>query len=202
MVHSVQGVPLAELAPAGYYLAVRVGFAFPLAEYNALPESWVAEYTREGMMLDDPVMRWLYGHAGACRWGALDLPDPRGILARAAAHGMHFGVAVAQVDPGPKGQRSFGSFARADREFTDEEIDKLSLLVGHLHETSATPTNLTEAELEALRMVKEGLLLKEIANQLGVSEGAVKQRLKNARLKLGARNGSQAVSIAVEAGLI
>lgn len=54
----------------------------------------------------------------------------------------------------------------------------------------APPTNLTKAELEALRMVKDGLLVKEIANILGVSEGAVKQRLRNAKSKLGAKNRS------------
>ena len=66
----------------------------------------------------------------------------------------------------------------------------------------APPSNLTRAELEALRMVKDGQKLKEIGTALGITEGAVKQRLKNARLKLGARNGSHAVSLATAAGLI
>ena len=35
-------------------------------------------------------------------------------------------------------------------------------------------------------MVKDGKRLKQIAHELGVSEGAVKQRLKNAKTKLGA----------------
>ena len=64
------------------------------------------------------------------------------------------------------------------------------------------PSNLTMAELEALRMVKNGLLLKQIAAQLGVSDGAVKQRLKNARLKLNAKTGTQAASMATAYGLI
>ena len=51
-------------------------------------------------------------------------------------------------------------------------------------------------------MVKSGLLVKEIAAKLQVTEGAVKQRLKNARVKLGAKTGSQAVSIADGYGLI
>jgi len=61
---------------------------------------------------------------------------------------------------------------------------------------------LTAAEREALGLVRDGLLLKEIAHELGISETAVKQRLKNARIKLKARNGSHAVSIAVRAPLI
>ena len=55
---------------------------------------------------------------------------------------------------------------------------------------------------QALRMVRDGLLLKEIAAWLGVSENAIKQRLKNAKLKLGAKTISQAVSISVTYALI
>ena len=51
-------------------------------------------------------------------------------------------------------------------------------------------------------MVKDGLLMKEIADLLGVSEGAVKQRLKNAKLKLGAKTGTHAATMATSFGLI
>lgn len=192
----------ASLAPAGFYIALRIGFAFPLAEQNALPVHWVDTYTRKNYMLDDPVMRWLYGNSGARRWSDLGLDDPRGIMRDATRHGLEFGVAICFDDPGPKGQRSFGSFARADREFTDEEIRHLSARLEWLHIAMAPPTNLTRAELEALKMVKDGLLVKEIANRLGVSDGAVKQRLKNAKAKLGSKTRSQAVSAATGYGLI
>jgi LuxR family transcriptional regulator len=78
-------------------------------------------------------------------------------------------------------------------------------LRGHiqrLHAEKAPPSNLTLAELEALRMVRDGLRVKQIALELGVSEGAVKQRLKNAKLKLGAQTGAQAAAMASEFGLI
>ena len=70
------------------------------------------------------------------------------------------------------------------------------------HNNSKPLVQLTAAEREALGLVRDGLLLKEIARELGISETAVKQRLKNARIKLKARNGSHAVSIAVKASLI
>ena len=62
--------------------------------------------------------------------------------------------------------------------------------------------NLTAAELETLTMVKNGLLMKEIACVLGISESAIKQRLKNARLKLNAKTGSQAAATATMLGMI
>jgi LuxR family transcriptional regulator len=50
--------------------------------------------------------------------------------------------------------------------------------------------------------VKNGLLMKEIASVLGVSESAVKQRLCNARRKLNAKTGSQAAVRATMLGMI
>ncbi|OYX41756.1 MAG: LuxR family transcriptional regulator [Rhodobacterales bacterium 32-67-9] len=202
MEHAANGREFSYIAPAGYYIALRVGFAFPIAETNALPDAWVDYYTQRGFMLHDPVMQWNYSNSGAIRWSAIALPDPRGIFSAAARHGLKYGVAISCASTGTEGQRSFGSFARTDREFTDEEIALLSHKLRRLHEATAPPTNLTAAELEALRMVRDGLLLKEIANDLGVSEGAIKQRLKNAKLKLAAKTISQAVSIAVSYALI
>lgn len=191
-----------ELAPVGYHLALRVGYAFPMEEINALPPDWVEFYTRERFMLFDPVIRWFYQNAGAVRWSAISISDPRGILEQAAHYGLKYGVAIAVYDESNAGLRSFGSFLRDDREYTDDEIERLRAHVEHLHQDREPPTNLTQAELEALRMVKNGMRLKQIAHELGVTEGAVKQRLKNAKTKLGAATGAQAATMARGYGLI
>jgi len=201
MIHSTQGTLFASLAPAGHYLALRVGFAFPAFEFNALPDSWVAAYTEQGMMLDDPVMRWVYHNTGTIRWSDLTETDPRGMLDAAAQHGMPHGAAVS-IEGAGDGLRSFGMFARDDRPFRDAELAQIERQLRELHVQSAPSNKLTAAEIEALTMVKEGMILKEIAFRLGVSEGAIKQRLKNARIKLNARTGSHAVSIAVASKLI
>ena len=70
------------------------------------------------------------------------------------------------------------------------------------HGAMRPPQNITDAEIEAMRLVKSGHRLKQIAYQLGVTEGAVKQRLKNARLKLNAKTGAEAISRAAAFGLI
>ncbi len=192
----------ATLAPAGYFFALRIGFAFPMFEKNELPKDWVDCYNSNGYVLADPVMQWLYSSSGATRWSEIDFADTRGVLDQAAEFGMRFGVAVSCADTGPHGQRSFGSFTRADREFTDSEIETLEHNLKALHETLVPPTNLTHAELEALGMVKNGLLMKEIADLLHVSEGAVKQRLKNAKFKLKAKTSTHAATMATSFGLI
>lgn len=193
---------IGQLAPAGYYIALRIGFAFPMEEINELPQEWVNHYTTNGYGLFDPVLRWAYANVGTCRWSELGIDDPRQILSQANNFGMKFGVVVSVFDSGANAQRSFASFARADREFTPLETKLLQAYLRRRHNEAAPPTNLTRAELEALGMVKDGLRLKEIAYRLNVSEGAVKQRLKNAKRKLGAKTGSQAAALANQYGLI
>ena len=73
-VHPADEEAFADLAPAGYYIAVRLGFAFPLAEYVAFPKPWVDLYGREGLMLDDPAVRWAYDNTGAARWSESAAP--------------------------------------------------------------------------------------------------------------------------------
>ncbi|WP_234992182.1 LuxR family transcriptional regulator [Roseisalinus antarcticus] len=190
------------VAPVGHYLALRLGFAFPMEEINNLPPDWVEHYTTQRFMLSDPVIRWIYANVGAVRWSDIDLEDHNRVLAQARTFGLRFGLAVSVFDNNPEGQRSFGSFARADREFTEPEIRLLTAYVTRRHHEKAPPRNITNAEIEALRMVKDGLRLKQIAHELGVSEGAVKQRLKNAKKKLGAQTGAHAAALAADYGLI
>ena len=193
---------LEGLSPTGFYLALRVGFAFPVEEVNCLPSDWVQHYTRHGFMLFDPVIRWVYANVGFTRWSAIANDDARGVMGQARAFGLRFGIAVSVFDGNDAGQRSFGTFVRPDREFTDLEAKLLHAYVARRHQEMAPPTNLTKAETEALVMVKDGKRLKEIAHELGVSEGAVKQRLKNAKSKLGAKTSSQAAAIASQHNIV
>ena len=153
-------------------------------------------------MLSDPVIRWIYANTGAVRWSEITLDDPKRVLAQARTFGLRYGVAISVFDRNPEGQRSFGTFVRSDREFERGEIEQLQRYVERRHQEKAPPRNITEAELEALRMVKDGLRLKQIAHELGVSEGAIKQRLRNAKKKLNAQTGAQAATLATEYGLI
>lgn len=171
-----------------------------MEEVNKLPADWVDHYTAQRFMLNDPVMQWIYANSGSARWSDIELPDPRRVLAQAKAFGLRYGLAVSVLDD--EGQRSFGTFVRRDREFSDDEIRLLQAYVTRCHMAKAPPRNVTEAELEALAMVKEGLRLKQIAHRLNVSEGAVKQRLRNAKRKLGAQTSTQAVTLATEFGMI
>ena len=60
------------------------------------------------------------------------------------------------------------------------------------------PRTFTQREDQVLRGVFEGLINKEIAAKIGVSEDSVKATLKQLFLKTGARTRSQLVLIALE----
>lgn len=189
-------------APAGYYVACRMGFVAPFEEYNNYPEKWIKLYTERGFMLYDPVIRWAYENTGHCRWSALNVADDKNVMCLAHEHGLRFGIIASYRAEDVDGQRTLGSFARSDREFTDAEIDILYRGLIALHNSNSPPSNLTKAELEVLSLLKRGLLMKEIAAVLGVSESAIKARLKNAKLKLSAKTNTHATSIASDFGLI
>lgn len=190
---------LAALAPAGHYLALHVAYSHPVLEVNALPDGYVEAYRAAGLLPFDPVFRWAFTEVGMARWSDL-ADDPRDVLDLAASYGMRFGLVVSLLDA--QGMRSWAAFARPDRELGCDEASVLEMHVRALHRAHCRPTNVTAAEVDALRLLKAGQRLKEIAWTLGITEGAVKQRLKSARAKLDARTGAEAISRASALRLI
>ncbi|MGR3484552.1 MAG: autoinducer binding domain-containing protein [Paracoccaceae bacterium] len=190
------------LAGSGYYVALLVGFAFPAREINAFPQSWIDLYQREALLPKDPLIQWVYANTGTVRWSDLAGADPHGILTRAAAHDLRFGVAISHLDPRGSGKRSFALCTRPDREFTPREIAEMEEELAAMHADLSPDEALSGAEREALVLVGTGLRIKEVAHQLGVSEGAVKQRLRRAKDKLGAASSAQAAERAAQLGLL
>jgi LuxR family transcriptional regulator, quorum-sensing system regulator SdiA len=185
-----------QFAPAGFYVALRVGFSFPEEELNNLPDLWVEFYTTHGLVVQDPAMRWVYGNTGSARFSEMEMPDPQQVRGHAAVFGLSYGTAVSVMVAADRGRRSYGLFYRDDREFEDREIAELNKIMVQLHKGHEDEKGLTAAEIEALKMQSEGLRLKQIAGKLGISESAVKARLNNVKRKLGAKTQSQAASIA------
>ncbi|HTI13891.1 MAG TPA: response regulator transcription factor [Dictyobacter sp.] len=71
------------------------------------------------------------------------------------------------------------------------------------HTTNILPVeDLTERELEVLRLLAQGMPNKEIASQLIISERTAKFHVSSIMSKLGATNRTEAVSLAAQRGLI
>jgi LuxR family transcriptional regulator len=185
-----------QISPAGFYVAIRVGFSFPEEELNELPENWVEFYTTHGLVVHDPAMKWVYSNTGAVRFSEITLPDPHQVREREAVFGLGHGAAVSILTQADRGRRTYGLFFRSDREFDQSDLQELQQIVTRLHSGVEVEATLTAAEIQALKLQSEGLRLKQIAFEIGISESAVKARLNNAKRKLGAKTQSQAASIA------
>lgn len=61
---------------------------------------------------------------------------------------------------------------------------------------------LTHAQLEVLQLLADGHSHSELYDKLGVTRDAVRSRIYEARQKMGARNKTHAVALALAAGLI
>lgn len=190
---------LRRLAPQGYALGLHIRFASAHIMVQTYDPAWIERYTERGYMLCDPLVSWGFSQTGTRRWSALDFPDPHDVLGQAKEFGLNFGVAVAH---GPTSSRTIGGLARSDREFTDDEIDQIHQTIKLLHEESTPPESLTPAQRHALRLVASGHRYAEAAALLGISESALKARLKSARERLYARTTAEAIQRAQEYQLL
>ncbi|WP_349665898.1 autoinducer binding domain-containing protein [Phaeovulum sp. NW3] len=186
---------LDAMAPCGYSAGLHIRFATPLLFQSSYPQAWQKHYSDNAYYLRDPVVFWGIGIAGTTRWSAIPMPDPFSVMKQAAGFGLKYGATCSY---GPITSRSIVGIARSDREFTDEELEKLSDITARLHIAAKPPSELTEAQIEALKCIANGDRHTAAAAKLGISESAFKARLKSARIRLEARTTSEAVRKARE----
>lgn len=120
-------------SPAGFAIALHVRFTSPRYLFQSYAKDWLDTYSREGLVLHDPVVRWGFTHEGTVHWSALD--DPAGVMERAAAHGLRHGAVIAFVRDG---SRTMAGFARGDREPSDDEIAALRGILEELHDLTGS----------------------------------------------------------------
>jgi len=68
--------------------------------------------------------------------------------------------------------------------------------------TAGSRGRLSQREVEVLELVSNGLVDKQVADRLGISESTVKNHMRSIRRKLGASNRVQASLIGMRSGLI
>lgn len=190
---------LSKLAPSGFFFALHIRFALPLLHHQSYDPGWIDLYTEQAYALRDPIIAWGFSTTGTARWSEIDIPDPFGIFDQAKAFGMVYGLAVSC---GPIKSRTIASAARADREFTDEEIEAFARIIYAMHDRTEPPTSLTKAQIEALRLIAEGDRHAAAAAKLNISESALKARLNSARQRLLARTTAEAIQRARDYRLI
>lgn len=190
---------LSRLSPAGFSAGLHIRFASPLIYVRTYDEAWTKVYDENAYALRDPLVFWGLGVKGHTRWSAIKLPDPFNILGQARRYGLNYG---AVISCGPITSRSIVGMAHDTREFTDDEIVESASIVQRLHLAAEPPTELTPAQVEALRLLADGDRHAAAAAKLGISESAFKARLQSARVRLGARTTAQALKKAREYQLL
>ena len=190
---------LDQLAPMGYTVGLHIRFATPLFYKSSYPTAWVDHYNNHSYYLRDPLVFWGVGIEGTTRWSSIPLPDPFGVMKKAAGHGLNFGAVSSY---GPITSRSIVGIGRSDREFDDQELAKLKELTIQLHIEAKPPSDLTKAQIEALQCLANGDRHAAAAEKLGITESAFKARLQSARVRLEARTTSEAIRKAREYRLL
>ncbi|MGL6208827.1 MAG: autoinducer binding domain-containing protein, partial [Paracoccaceae bacterium] len=183
----------------GYTVGLHIRFASPLIYKSSYPPAWVEHYNSHSYYLRDPLVFWGIGAEGTTRWSTIPLPDPFGVMNKAATHGLSYGAVSSY---GPITSRSIVGISRSDREFSDEELDRLKELTIQLHIEAKPPSELTRAQVEALQCLANGDRHTAAAAKLGISESALKARLQSARVRLEARTTSEAIRKAREYRLL
>jgi LuxR family transcriptional regulator len=136
--------------PDGFAIALHIKFTAPRYLFQAYDSAWIDTYSREGLVMQDPTVRWGFANTGAVRWSALAETDGARVMARAAEHGLRFGATLA-LDSG--GSRSVASFARGDRELTDAEIAALADKLEELHRLTRGLETLTPRFHDTLKQM-------------------------------------------------
>lgn len=117
-------------SPAGFAIGMHIQFTTPRYFFQAYQKEWFDTYTTEGYVMNDPIVHWGFTNEGTCRWSALGIDDPLGVLGGAAKFGMKYGLAAAVHH---KSSRSIAGFARGDREFSDLEAGSILRDLKALH---------------------------------------------------------------------
>lgn len=196
---------LRHFGPAGFVLAFNVStFKGPDQLHLEYPAEWQQHYEDSEYFFLDPVFLWAATHIGETRWSDIRMPDPRGVLKKAAAFGLNYGCIFSRKSKSSisRRSRSILSIAREDREFTDTEMQFLRIIFDRLVERMSQGHFLTDKEVACLTCIAEGLDFALTAEHLGISVPTVKARLAKAREKMGAKTTAQAISLASKEGVI
>jgi len=138
---------LDQRSPAGFAIALHVRFTRPTYLFQTYAKPWMDHYTEAGLVMHDPVVRWGLQNTGRLRWSDLTEIDDAAVFAQARDHGLMNGAGIAIV---LSESRTIAAFARADREYTDEELEEFEDLLTRLHQATLGIERLSTRDQRAL----------------------------------------------------
>lgn len=190
------------LGPQGFILVFNLHLRGPESFHSEYPLAWQREYEDRNYGWYDPVLYWAMMNTGNTRWSAIRWPDPRGVMAAAKRFDINYGAIFSRGGVTGDVKKTILSLARADREFTKEEMSLIASMMDRLVQEASLDRTLTIQEVQTLRHLRDGLSHKEIGLALGIAVSTVKLRLSTARKKLGATSNTNALYVAFQRNLI
>jgi DNA-binding CsgD family transcriptional regulator len=196
-------------------LRMEVGRPYLVATY---PDDWVNYYLDSGLFRNDPVLAVSRRSLLPVDWSTLDpqSAELRYIFAEAGRYGIgRQGISLPMRSPDNNAAIFTFVAGMAENEwaaFRKRYTGEIAILGQYFHDrvvrlrhekrSREVRIPLSPRELECLQFLVKGLVPKQIAARLNLSEAAVRLYLKRARARLGAPSLMQAVIMAVRADLI
>jgi len=139
---------LEGLCPAGYATALHINFATPKFLFQTYARDWMSQYSKLGLVMKDPTVRWGFENTGHVLWDVLKEQDVDGVLDMAASFGIKFGFTCATI---AGGTRSICSFARDDRDFSEQEMAAIIKIAERLHDLTLDMNSFSSDAMERLK---------------------------------------------------
>ncbi len=73
---------LDALCPAGYAMALHISYTTPKFLFQAYDSDWMEQYSKQGLVLKDPTVKWGFENTGTINWRDLKDLDEAGYLSR------------------------------------------------------------------------------------------------------------------------
>jgi len=196
---------LSRIGNAGYVLFLHTHNWRTKFIYSTYSEEWLRCYDRNNFLAIDPIVLWSLIHTGTTRWSEMTTKDggPWGhVMTRARDFGMIYGAVAVTRSRYLENKKCMICIARNDRELTDEEINEVSQTLEKIVEQHDSRMGLSDVDVSTIQALAHGHSQEEIAHDMGISRDTVKKRIERIRKKIGARNATHIVSIALSNRLI
>lgn len=199
-----------------HYLGTPAKPLLDIPGFATYPDEWVNRYLENGYVQVDPVVRRGLRSILPFEWSELTIDTPEQKKLFTEAQEFDLGKAALSLPVrGLGGENAlFTITSEAPDTFSGPQrvnyVRDYQVLGVYVHESFARlnklipeqTMELSRRETQCLKLASEGLLGKEIAHRLKLSEPAVRLYLRIARHKLGASSTSGAVALGVRRGLI
>ncbi len=141
---------IGAICDTGFALAVHIRYARPTLLYETYAREWSTYYSKNGLMLSDPIVHWGLRETGLLIWDEYDGPDEAGVLAAARAHGLHNGMTYSV---GPAASRTISGLTCSAGPFDPEQIRFLTETIDRIHDETAED-RLSAEDLHLLRAIE------------------------------------------------